>query len=100
MANLKEKILTASGEIQPDIIFTNAGIVNVFTGELEIGDIAIKGDTIVGIGKYGDGKKTGRNTESLYENTEAKDKFAASCPEMINCQGKFICPGLLMVIYT
>lgn len=95
MADLKEKILTASGEIQPDIIFTNAGIVNVFTGELEIGDIAVKGDTIVGIGKYGYGKKPGRNTESLYENTEAKDKFAASRPEIINCQGKFICPGFI-----
>lgn len=95
MLDLKEKILTAYGEIQPDIIFTNAGIVNVFTGELEIGDIAIKDDTIVGIGKYSSPMKSNQDINSLYLTADSKENSRVSQPEIIDCKGKFICPGFI-----
>lgn len=96
MADLKEKILTSKGEIVPDIIFINAGIINVFTGELEIGDIAVKGDTIVGIGKYNIKNLaedlTELNTDELKQETSSK---IAVKPEIIDCKGKFISPGFI-----
>ena len=53
-----------------DIVIKNAKIVNVFTGELMDGDIAISDDFIAGIGQY-DGK------------------------EVIDASGKYIVPGLI-----
>ncbi len=94
MADLKENILAASGEIRPDIILTNAGIVNVFTGELEIGDVAIKNDTIVGIGKYCNSKKVINNVDLNQGGTVDEDK-TISPTKVIDCKGKFICPGFI-----
>lgn len=52
MKALKQKIRMALGEIPAGLALKNANIVNVFTGELEYGDIAISGDMIVGVGSY------------------------------------------------
>lgn len=49
---LKQLILTGKGEIEADCVIKNCKIVNVFTGEIEQGDIAISGDQIAGIGTY------------------------------------------------
>lgn len=49
---LKKLILTAKGEIEADMVIKNVRIVNVFSGEITDGDIAISGRWIAGIGSY------------------------------------------------
>ncbi len=66
---LKALISSARKEIKADLVLKNARILNVFTGELENGDVAITGGYIAGIGDY-DGV------------------------EEIDIGGKIICPGL------
>ncbi len=73
----QERIQAAAGNRQPDTIFQNAGIVNVFTGELEFGDVAVHKGKIVGIGRY---------TENVSEGQEVK---------IIDCHNKFIAPGFI-----
>lgn len=67
---IKEMILAARGDLVPDLVLKNARIVNVFTNEIEPGDVAVKDGYIVGIGDY-EGK------------------------EEIDIGGKVICPGLI-----
>lgn len=67
---IKEMILAARGDLAPDLVLKNARIVNVFTKEIESGDVAIKDGYIVGIGKF-DGE------------------------EEIDVGGRIICPGLI-----
>ncbi len=47
----------AAGRIPADLVFTNGRIVQVLTGEITNGDVAVIDGHIAGIGKY-DGKKT------------------------------------------
>lgn len=49
---LKQYIDAAAGRTKADIVLKNASYVNVFTGRVESGDIAIVGDRIAGVGKY------------------------------------------------
>ena len=70
MSNLKSLIASAAGEVKADLVLKNAKILNVFTKELEEGDVAVKDGVIVGIGSY-------------------------SGEEEINLEGKIICPGLI-----
>ena len=49
---IKEMILAARGDLAPDLVLKNARIVNVFTKEIESGDVAIKDGYIVGIGEF------------------------------------------------
>ena len=70
MSNLKSLIASAAGEVKADLVLKNAKILNVFTKELEEGDVAIKDGVIAGIGCY-------------------------SGEEEIDLQGKVICPGLI-----
>ncbi|WOO38731.1 adenine deaminase [Anaerocolumna sp. AGMB13020] len=74
----QERIKAAAGELQPDTIFKDAGIVNVFTGELEFGDIAVYKGMIVGVGKYADIEKA--HSQEI---------------EIIDCKNKFIAPGFI-----
>ena len=67
---IKEMILAARGDLAPDLVLKNARIVNVFTKEIESGDVAIKDGYIVGIGEF-DGE------------------------EEIDIGGRIICPGLI-----
>lgn len=49
----KEKIInTALGKEQPDLVLKNANIINVFTGEILHGDIAVTDGIIIGTGEY------------------------------------------------
>ena len=50
--NLEEMIKYARGERQADLLLTNARIVNVFSGEIFPGSIAIAGGYIAGFGSY------------------------------------------------
>ena len=49
---LKKLILTAKGEQKADVVIKNCKVVNVFTGTVVQGDIAICGDQIAGVGSY------------------------------------------------
>lgn len=49
---LKRLILTAKGEIQADTVIKNCKVVDVFSGKITEGDIAICDDQIAGIGSY------------------------------------------------
>ncbi len=52
MNRLKKHIQVAMGEKKADLVLKNASIINVFTQTIDIGDIAIVDDSIVGVGKY------------------------------------------------
>ena len=64
-------ISVAKGELPADLILANAKVVNVFTGEIEPGNVAICGDTIAGIGDYHQAK------------------------EVLDLSGKYLAPGLI-----
>ena len=49
---LKENIATASGIEKADLVFKNAKILNVFSEEIIVGDLAVSNETIIGIGSY------------------------------------------------
>jgi adenine deaminase len=68
---MNELIAVARGQIPADLILANARIVNVFTGEIELGNVAIAGDYIAGIGDYRQAKET------------------------IDLKGKYLLPGLI-----
>jgi len=50
-------ISVAKGELPADLILANARVVNVFSGEVEPGNIAICGDTIAGVGDYNQARR-------------------------------------------
>lgn len=50
--SMAENISAASGETKAELVLKHASIVNVFTEEIEQGDIAINQGVIVGIGEY------------------------------------------------
>jgi adenine deaminase len=50
-------ISVARGQTPADLILANARIVNVFTGEIETGDVAIVDGFVAGIGDYSQAKK-------------------------------------------
>jgi len=68
MANL---ISVAKGKLPADLLLTNAKVVNVFTSEIEPGNIAICGDKIAGVGNYHQAK------------------------QVLDLGGKYIAPGLI-----
>ncbi len=49
---LAHLISVARGELPADLVLANARVVNVFTGEIESGNVAILGDRIAGVGDY------------------------------------------------
>jgi len=54
---LARLLSVAKGEIPADLILANAKVVNVFTGEVEPGNVAIGEDMIAGVGDYQQGKQ-------------------------------------------
>ena len=49
---LERKIRAARGEGRVNLLLKNANLINVLSGEIHPADVAIYGDTIVGIGRY------------------------------------------------
>ncbi|MEM3665018.1 MAG: adenine deaminase [Candidatus Jordarchaeales archaeon] len=47
---LEDVIRAALGELKADVVFSGGEIINVFTGEIEKADVAVKDDTIVCVG--------------------------------------------------
>lgn len=74
MKKQQDRILAAAGKIPPDLVLRNAGIINVFTGEIEYSDIAVFDGIIVGIGDYA----------SMADNEK-----------VVDCTGRFISPGFI-----
>jgi adenine deaminase len=70
MYNIYSLIKAANGEIKADLVIKNINIINVFSQEIEMGDIAIHEGKVVGIGKY-EGEKE------------------------IDCTGMYASPGLI-----
>ena len=70
-AGLAELIAVARGDRPADLILAGAGVVNVFNGQIEAGNVAIYRDKIAGVGDY----------------TEAA--------EVIDLGGRFLAPGLI-----
>ena len=68
--DLKKLIAAARGDIRADLVLKNARVVNVFTKEIEEGDVAICDGFVAGIGQY-QGEKE------------------------IDLQGKIVCPGFI-----
>jgi len=64
-------IAVAKGELPADLILANAKVVNVFTGEVESGNVAISGDRIAGVGDYHQAK------------------------QVLDLGGKYLAPGLI-----
>lgn len=70
MEKIKNNINTAMARTKAALVLKNASIINVFTQTIEINDIAINYDTIIGIGKY----------DGICE---------------IDCSGLFVAPGFI-----
>jgi adenine deaminase len=70
MGDLVENIKAARGDKRADLLLKNANLINVFSGEIYPAEVAIYGDTIVGIGHY-----------------EAEREM--------DLGGKFLCPGFI-----
>ncbi|MFC1846968.1 adenine deaminase [Chloroflexota bacterium] len=68
---LVDLISVARGEKAADLVLANAAIINVFSGEVEMGSVAIHGGKIAGIGDY-------RRAE-----------------EVIDLDGRYLAPGLI-----
>lgn len=67
---LKKLIDTAAGRIPADVVIKNCKIINVFSGKITEGSIALSGDQIAGIGDY-EGK------------------------EVIDAEGRYAAPGFI-----
>jgi len=70
MSNVEDKISAARGDRRASLLLKNAKLVNVISGEIYPADVAIYGDTIVGMGRY-----------------EAEEEMDVG--------GKFLCPGFM-----
>ena len=68
-------VKAAAGELKADLAVVNAKILNVYTGELEEGSVAIKAGRIVRVGN-------------------AEDLIAAST-SIINAKGSYLAPGFI-----
>jgi len=64
-------ISVAKGELPADLVLANAKVVNVFTGEIEPGNVAICGDRIAGVGDY------------------------CRAKQVLDLNGKYLAPGLI-----
>ena len=69
--DLSRLIRVARGDAEADVVFTNARIVNTFTGEIEEGNVAVAEGRVAGIGDY----------------TEAA--------ETVDVGGRYLAPGLI-----
>jgi adenine deaminase len=64
-SQLSGLISVARGDSPADLVLANARIINVFTGEIEAGDVAIFNDHIAGIGHYQQAREV-RDLKSKY----------------------------------
>ncbi len=70
MSQIEKRNNQARGLEPADCVLKNCRLIDVFCADIELADVAICGDTIVGIGDY----------SGLHE---------------IDCQGSYVCPGFM-----
>ena len=68
---MRRLISVARGQASADLLLANGRIINVFSGEIERGNVAICGSSVAGIGDYTDGR------------------------DIIDLQGRYLAPGLI-----
>ena len=56
--DLSRLIRVARGDAESDVVFTNARIVNTFTGEIEEGNVAVAEGRVAGVGDYDEAART------------------------------------------
>lgn len=78
--HLQENVFASLGKIAPELVLKNGKFVNVFTNQLESGDIAIHNGYIVGIGDY---------------SSNEYDLKSAHHTKYIDCTDKILCPGFI-----
>ncbi len=88
---LKKRIKVAAGDIPADVVIKNCKIVNVFSGEIVEGNIAISDGEIAGIGEY-EGKEV----------IDAEGRYATPgfIDSHIHIESSYLCPeelGRLLV---
>ena len=71
VTKLAHLISVARGELPADLVLANARVVNVFTGEIEPGNVAICEDRVAGVGDYHQAKR------------------------VLDLEGKYLAPGLI-----
>src|SRR4051812_852155 len=52
MRNLHQRLAVARGEVPAELLFKNARVVNVFSGEIHEGNVAVDDGRIIGVGDY------------------------------------------------
>ncbi|EAK8410234.1 adenine deaminase [Listeria monocytogenes] len=57
LKQLQERVAVSDGRAKADLVIRNGRIINVFSGEIMDGDIAIKNGYIAGIGNFPDAEK-------------------------------------------
>lgn len=87
----KKLIAVATGKILPDFVIKNCRIVNVYSEEIEVADIAISGEYIAGVGNY-----------DAENNIDGSHLYAAPgfIDSHIHIESSFLCPeelGRLLV---
>lgn len=78
--HLQENVFASIGKMAPELVLKNGKFVNVFTNQLESGDIAIHNGYIVGIGDY---------------SSNICDINIVSQTKYIDCSDKILCPGFI-----
>ncbi|MGD9559691.1 MAG: adenine deaminase [Oscillospiraceae bacterium] len=68
--DIAKLVEVAAGRAQPDLVFKNSNIVNVFTGEIKPGDLAQADGYIAGVGQY-------------------------SGPKDVDSTDRYLCPGFV-----
>jgi len=79
--DLSDFLPVARGDEAADVVLRNGRVINVFTGEVIQADIAVAGETIVGVGP---GKFASLG-----------DTIAFEGKEEIDLGGRYVCPGLI-----
>jgi adenine deaminase len=69
--NLSHFLPIARGDEPADLVLRNGRVINVFTGEIVEADVAIAGDTVVGVG------------------------LEYSAKQEVDLGGRYVCPGLI-----
>src|SRR5580698_6018736 len=52
MRNLQQKLAIARGEQPAELLFKNARLVNVLSGEIHDASVAVEGGRVIGLGSY------------------------------------------------
>jgi adenine deaminase len=52
MRNIQQKLSVARGEQQAELLFKNARVVNVFSGEIHKTNVAVEDGRVIGFGDY------------------------------------------------